>query len=105
MPRDQEIRRYVRLLRDKLPPLLPVRVYLRDYLDDEGQCHLITKQGRPSSFSIYIRRQRFRGMLDVLMHEWAHALTWSEDECAEDHDAAWGIAHARVYRYVVEGYA
>jgi len=43
-------------------------------------------------------------MLDILMHEWAHALAWSHDECAEDHDASWGIAHARVYRYVVEGY-
>jgi hypothetical protein len=43
-------------------------------------------------------------MLDLLIHEWAHALAWSHDECAEDHDAAWGIAHARVYRYVIEGH-
>jgi predicted SprT family Zn-dependent metalloprotease len=101
---ERELRRYVRLLRDKLPPLLPVRVYLRDELEDEGQCHLITKGNRPSSFSIYIRRQGFRAMLEILSHEWAHALAWSHDECGEDHDASWGIAYARVYRYVIEGY-
>lgn len=39
-------------------------------------------------------------MLDALMHEWAHALSWVDDECGEDHDAAWGIAHATVYRYL-----
>lgn len=37
------------------------------------------------------------------MHEWAHALSWVADECGEDHDAAWGIAHATVYRYLEDG--
>ncbi|MAA65280.1 MAG: hypothetical protein CL581_10950 [Alteromonadaceae bacterium] len=101
---ESNVRKYASYLRGKLPPLLPVRVYFRDRMDDEGLCVCNYTGDRPTSFSIFIRRQGFRAMLDILMHEWAHALAWSHDECAEDHDAAWGIAHARVYRYVIEGY-
>lgn len=101
MGKELEIRKTAAYLRKVLPPLLPIRVYIRDNLEDEGVCQLNTKRGRPTSFSIYLKKHKaFQPMLDALMHEWAHALSWVDDECGEDHDAAWGIAHATVYRYL-----
>lgn len=38
----------------------------------------------------------------LLIHEWAHALSWGEEE--EDHGPAWGVAYSRCYRIAAEGW-
>ncbi len=41
-------------------------------------------------------------MLDVLMHEWAHAMDWRhyslENRRLADHTDEWGLYYARIYR-------
>jgi len=39
--------------------------------------------------------------LEVLVHEWAHAMTWRlEHDRAPSHSAYWGLAYADAYRAV-----
>lgn len=39
--------------------------------------------------------------LEVLVHEWAHALSWDvEHERSVSHSAFWGVAYAECYRAV-----
>lgn len=39
--------------------------------------------------------------LEVLVHEWAHAMTWDiEHERSQSHSSYWGIAYAEAYRAV-----
>ena len=94
-------------LHELLPARLPVDVYLgvgdgRRY----GECGL-----EPSRFRIRVsHRLPEEFAIQVLIHEWAHALSWprGQNRCSyrwqpiairgpTDHDAAWGRAYARVY--------
>ncbi len=45
-------------------------------------------------------RQSMRDILDILIHEWAHAMVWDASEGAEfrGHGPLWGVAYARCYR-------
>ena len=39
--------------------------------------------------------------VEVLVHEWAHAMTWDiEHERSWSHSAYWGVAYAEAYRAV-----
>lgn len=39
--------------------------------------------------------------IEVLAHEWAHAMTWDiEHERSQSHSAYWGVAYAEAYRAV-----
>ena len=39
--------------------------------------------------------------LEVLAHEWAHAMTWElEHDRCQSHSAYWGVAYAEAYRAV-----
>jgi hypothetical protein len=48
-------------------------------------------------------RQPMQGILDTLIHEWAHAMVWdaTEDPVYEGHGPLWGVAFARAYRVVM----
>ena len=39
----------------------------------------------------------------VLVHEWAHAMTWGGPDDGTDHSAYWGVAYAQAYRAGVLG--
>ena len=41
----------------------------------------------------------------VLLHEWAHVLSWAVQEVGDtqDHDVLWGAAYARTYRAYIGG--
>lgn len=97
---ESKIRSYARTLRLRCRPLLPVRVYFRSSLQgDDGVCSLNYSGERPTSFSIYIKRQSLAAMTDALVHEWAHCLSWQEGEDEpDDHCAVFGIMEARCYR-------
>jgi hypothetical protein len=90
----------VQLLRERFPPLLPVRVYRRHFSDRFGDTGLVFgPDGRPHHFVIRIHSGLSAALADhFLVHEWGHAVAWREGhETVEDHDAEWGISHARIY--------
>lgn len=43
-----------------------------------------------------------RDVVNVLLHEWAHCMEWRHETMERrrhhDHDDAWGLAYARIYR-------
>lgn len=106
-PQHPLFHQIVGLLHELLPARLPVDVYLgvgdgRRY----GECGL-----EPSRFRIRVSsRLPEEFAIQVLIHEWAHALSWPRGQnCCSyrwqpiairgpiDHDAAWGRAYAKVY--------
>lgn len=97
-------RHLVQKLRKHAPPLLPVRVYVRERLSDWGCTSLmVSDRDKPLRFVIEVRKSLPIVMRDSLLHEWAHALTWAEGQhVPTDHSDSWGLAHARCYRIVVE---
>jgi hypothetical protein len=106
-PRYRLFHQIVGLLHELLPARLPVDVYLgvgdgRRY----GGCAL-----EPSRFRIRVsHRLPEEFAIEVLIHEWAHALSWprGQHRCSYrgqpmavrgpiDHDAVWGRAYSKVY--------
>lgn len=94
---------FLRLLKTKLPAAYPVCVRRKSiHRHLEGRCW---KHGRQFFIEIDHRLDENKAM-DVLAHEWAHALAWNHrlDTARTDeafnklsHDAAWGVAYAEVY--------
>lgn len=99
--------RVVKLLQQILPATLPVVVHLGSPGPEcFGFCRI-----RKSHFQICISRDLSEGhAIDVLMHEWAHALAWPrEDDFSASlrlppaqhqkpfHGAEWGQAYAEVF--------
>jgi len=92
----------IRLLRKQIPPAYPVSVRRVALKKVEGQCW---KNGKKFHIRIDKSLSESRAM-DVLVHEWAHALAWNSrlDNCTTDvefnklaHDATWGVAYSQVY--------
>ena len=84
-----------------MPPRLPVRVR-RMKLDLDGYC-----EKREDKFLIRINRKlKETEAVDVLLHEWAHAIAWTssfdrlsyERFCETMHGPEWGVAYSKVYR-------
>lgn len=40
----------------------------------------------------------FQIKMEVLIHEWAHVISWFGAGHEEDHPDDWGLAYARIYR-------
>lgn len=98
---EAHFRALVSRLRREVPTLLPVRVHIRDDLEDWGQADLRRKGGKPSHFIVDIRRAVLPIMRDTLFHEWAHCLAWHEGEFFEHHGPEWGLAMSRVWQTMV----
>ena len=85
-----------RLLKKSLPADLPVKIRRvimpKDAWGDcslEGDYYLIrVEKNVPDYLAI-----------DILMHEYAHALSWNKQD---DHSNSWGIAYAKIYRKYLE---
>jgi len=104
---EREVRAFVSELRKAYKPLLPLRVYFRkEILDDgvqcNGLCRIKYRRGRPVGFSIFIRRASMEAMREVALHEYAHAMCWFEQgedsDHVDDHGTEFGIWYARLYR-------
>jgi hypothetical protein len=68
-----------------------------------GTCDFDATYGKVGRFEIRINRAAsFALRLDVLIHEWAHALTWFGSPLIDDHSEEWGCAYARIYRALCE---
>lgn len=96
-------RSLVRLLRDRCPTLVPVRVRRVPLQKCLGDCVPVwDEKGRLKHFSIRIHSgMSLELQRQILIHEWAHAVAWVDGhECVDDHDEMWGIAYSRCYREV-----
>ena len=102
LPRRDQFRRHVAKLRAAVPACAPVSV--RRESPSHGrlaECAL-DGSGRNRRFVIRIRPEaRFNEALDSLIHEWAHALSWTDGHPSlTDHDEMWGVAFSRCYRVI-----
>jgi hypothetical protein len=93
------LRSLIRLLRRDAPPLLPIRVYVRDKVGDGWLGATTVKydeRDRPKHFMVEIRKSVGAVMRDTVLHEWAHAVAWREGhETVCDHDPEWALAYSR----------
>ncbi len=75
-------------------------------LPGSGKSVLASCMLRNGEFLIQIKKgQGYELIMDALIHEWAHAMTWFGSESpwcgdnphANEHGAEWGIAYAKLY--------
>lgn len=87
-------------LREECPPRYPVWVVRKKLNDQWGYCEFDEAKGR---FLIVLNSTAHPNfMLDLLIHEWAHAMDWFSPEDGDtDHPASWGVAYARAYTAVM----
>ena len=107
MSNDKKFRALKKELKTKFPAVAPVYVYRRDL---RNECCL----GRTDAlvdiegefiirFRITIHWPMMWDMIElVLIHEWAHALSWQDGKGITDHGPEWGIAMSRIYQGIVE---
>lgn len=75
-------------------PEIRFKVYRRKLNGALGACEL----GK-GMFRIVLRSDLpEHALLVVLVHEFAHVITWHIDEHATDHGALFGVGYARVWR-------
>ena len=65
---------------------------------DDGECRQLDKH----RLFVKVNREIPAPFdLEVLVHEWAHAMTWDlEHDRCPSHSAYWGVAYADAYRAV-----
>lgn len=92
MKRYKSYHQLVRTLKRDLPAKYPVSVRRVTVPRDEfGHCMLNRRK-----FIINIDRFLPEWLaIEVLLHEWAHCLSWSEKEY---HSDQWGVAYSQTYR-------
>lgn len=108
---EQQFRLVLRLLRENFPTTYPVKVRRvpRDEpslvkLHANGYTHLVNAHKKQDQryFLIAMNREMdWAKMLDAMMHEWAHALTW-EVPSSQDHPRDWAHAYGKIYRFLIE---
>ncbi len=92
-------KRWISTLRAAHPCEYPVKVIRTKLLPDVwGDCLLIDGKGGPY-FRIRVDSTVPLGVAFtfILLHEWAHAMTW-DSTLPHDHCDAWGITYAELWR-------
>lgn len=78
----------------------PFRVTRPKGMEEWGSCE---KLESPTRFVIRVHHKLPDDWaLYTLVHEWAHALSWSDDPLVENHGAEWGVAYARCYQAIFD---
>lgn len=104
-------RRDLQALRMECPPLLPVRVRLSPGPSAHFGLTSLSRDGERFNLTLYrsirerdgsVRPVTQQELLDALIHEWAHALSWATTQSLEAHDPAWGVVYARCYQTTCE---
>ena len=100
---EKKFAKMVRELRVLVPPVWAVSVR-RAKMFDDGDCELVRKEGKTPHFVIRVNKELpHEAMIYVLMHEWAHALSWgSESHRIRAHGPEWGIAMSRIWQQLLE---
>jgi hypothetical protein len=91
----------IRILRKLVPARFPVKVRTAHVPDgDYGDTDLVRSPHK--HFLIRINPVECKQCrTDTLIHEWGHALAWSESHPSlTAHDEVWGIMHSRAYRAI-----
>ena len=88
-------------IRSVLPTNFPV-VFRRVKISHCGECTLEGKKKK--YFLIKLNKDlEYQAMRETILHEYAHALSWSElHPHTNNHDAHFGIEYSRVYQEMVE---
>lgn len=70
--------------------------------NERASCERVRIGGRDQfTIRIGVQGRTHEELLDLLCHEWAHALCWKRGrERGTPHSQAWGIAFAKCYRVV-----
>lgn len=94
-------RRLVHMLRQEFPTLAPVKVRRRKGAAGYGGCAAITQGDRLLHFCVYVDSRLQIGVAGYfLVHEWAHALSWTHDHhSVSDHGIEFALAYSRIYAW------
>lgn len=101
--RDQKaFRKYLRELRELCKPVLPVRVRRLQRLDSWGVSYVVSgKRGDYFGVDLWAGLG-WAATFSLLLHEWAHLISWADGPIRLDHSAVWGLAMGEVYTAIVE---
>lgn len=93
---------FIKAVKEAAAPPFPIHVRrMRLPRDRNGDCSLVQGEGGPHFLVRVSRDLGYQAACYVLVHEVAHAASWgTESPDVDDHDAAFGIAYARIYRAV-----
>jgi hypothetical protein len=86
-----------KMLKKELPTPYPVHIRrLTTPKDIYGDCRF-----KGDSYLIRVRKDLNELVsIDVLLHEYSHAMAWDQDE--DPHGDNWGIAYSQAYRKLLE---
>ena len=101
---EATLRDLLKRLRILTPPVWPVKVRRVKLVDSNGDCELVKPTKGDPFFRIRISKHlEPEAMFYVLVHEWAHALSWGSDSHRiEAHGPEWGIAMSRIWQQLLE---
>jgi hypothetical protein len=101
--RNKQWRKWVADMRSQHPAAFPVRVVRRPMKKHWGLTSLngpLKHRSTSNTHFLIVISSELPNQVAwmILLHEWAHALTWDTSRDAEvDHDDAWGIAYAKLW--------
>jgi hypothetical protein len=85
--------RFCYWVKREFPLQYPVKIISKKIKKNRGATTFDGKM-----FRVYIDSGlQFDVKIDILIHEWAHALTWFGAQHRKDHSGEWGLAHAAIY--------
>lgn len=95
----------VRELKANFPTAHPVHIRTLDKLPGYyGKAEF--KGGKKPYFLITLRRDKWETILDTLIHEFSHVLSWkliyNEKEIETFHDESWSLEFGKLYRWLHE---
>ncbi len=94
----KRVREVLTVLTNVLPVPFPVRLDWRK-MEGFGESLVTTKKDGKRSAVIRMRSGMEMDLaVEVLIHEFAHILSW--DYHGRNHDAIWGIAYAEAYHVI-----
>jgi predicted metallopeptidase len=97
-------RNAIRQLRILTPPVWGVKVRRAPLADSHGDCSLVAREGKTPYYAIRVSSDLSEeAQVLVLMHEWAHALSWGTDSHrVRAHGPEWGLAMSRIWQGLME---
>lgn len=106
--RQRRVWRYmINQLKANFNPGVPVEIRTVDLKGFSGDCLGIMKLGRMTKIVIRVgRKGPFRGKVDTLIHEWAHAMeweaNWTDDSPKREHGETWGVWYSKIYTHLID---
>lgn len=97
---EQKLLETVATLSTSLPLTRPVRFSLvRSLRSRKMRYHGCTEKGKDGFLITLARNRNHSIVVETLIHEWAHARSWSRTKV--DHGKKWGEEYAAAYRTII----